>query len=140
MPAEIFRTETGPAARLSPESPAQTATSYDEIPYDGQAIADTHPDHMAAVAALFGIDSRDPGRCRGLELGCARGDNVMAMATTLPGASFHGVDGSARQIAEGEKRRKGAGLDNVKLLAADFTLVPEDLGEFDYVVCHGVYS
>jgi methyltransferase-like protein/ubiquinone/menaquinone biosynthesis C-methylase UbiE len=140
MPAEIFRTETGPAARLSPESPAQTATSYDEIPYDSQAVADTHPDHMAAIAALFGIESPDPAHCRVLELGCARGDNVMAMATTLPGASFLGIDGSARQIAEGERRRSGAGLDNVKLLAADFALVPEDLREFDYVVCHGVYS
>ncbi|HXM78354.1 MAG TPA: class I SAM-dependent methyltransferase, partial [Thermoanaerobaculia bacterium] len=114
MPAEIFRTETGPAARLSPGSPARTAASYDEIPYESHAIADSHPDHIAAIAALFGIESPDPARCRVLELGCARGDNVMAMATTLPGASFVGVDGSARQIADGERRRSGAGLDNVK--------------------------
>ena len=140
MPAEIFPTETASAARLRPGSPAQTASSYDEIPYESQGIADTHPDHMASIAALFGIAAPDPARCRVLELGCARGDNLMAMATTLPGASFLGIDGSTRQIADGERRRAGAGLDTVRLQAADFSSLPEDLGEFDYVVCHGVYS
>ena len=71
----ISRNRIGPAAGVSPESQAGSASSYDEIPYDGQAIADTHPDHMAAIAALFGIESPDPARCRVLELGCARGDS-----------------------------------------------------------------
>nr|MDQ2970130.1 methyltransferase regulatory domain-containing protein [Acidobacteriota bacterium] len=125
---------------VSPGSSTPSASSYDEIPYQSYAIAYTHPDRLATIGALFRVDAPDPARCRVLELGCARGDNVMAMATTLPAASFLGVDGSARQIAEGERRRTRAGLDNVRLLAADFTVVPEDLGEFDYVVCHGVYS
>lgn len=140
LPTESVRTETGSAAALSPGSPSRTTASYDEIPYESHGIAATHPDRVAAVATLFGIESPDPARCRVLELGCARGDNLMAMATTLPGASFLGIDGSARQIADGERRRAGAGLDNVRLRAADFTSIPEDLGEFDYVVCHGVFS
>lgn len=125
---------------VSPGSSTPSASSYDEVPYPSHAIADTHPDRLATIGALFGVDAPDPARCRVLDLGCARGDNVMAMATTLPGASFLGVDGSARQIADGERRRAAAGLDNVRLLAADFTRLPGDLGEFDYIVCHGVYS
>ncbi len=117
-----------------------SASSYDDIPYEAQAIFDTHPEHLAMIAALYGVPAASPESCRVLELGCARGDNLMAMATTLPGASFVGVDGSARQIADGETRRKVAALDNVRLLAADFSSLPDDLGEFDYVVCHGVYS
>ncbi|MDQ2978043.1 MAG: class I SAM-dependent methyltransferase [Acidobacteriota bacterium] len=136
----ISQNRIGPAAGVSPQARPVSPSSYEEIPYESEGIAETHPNHMAAIAALFGIEAPDPARCRLLELGCARGDNVMAVATTLAGASFLGIDGSPRQISDGERRRAGAGLDNVRLLAADFTSIPEDLGEFDYVVCHGVYS
>ncbi len=114
--------------------------TYDAVPYRSRAITDSHPDGMAAMAALFGHDARDPESCRVLELGCARGDNIMAMAASLPGASFVGVDGAASQIADGEARRAKAGLDNVRLIAADFSALPDGLEEFDYVICHGVYS
>lgn len=119
---------------------SRTLETYAEVPYRSHAIAETHPDRMAAMAALFGHKVPDTETCRVLELGCARGDNILAMATSLPNATFVGVDGSASQIAEGETRRLQSGLDNVRLLAADFAALPEDLGEFDYVICHGVYS
>ena len=116
------------------------ASSYDEVPYDSRSIPDTHPRHLATIAVLHGIAAAAPATCRVLELGCGRGDNLMAMASTLPRASFVGVDGSPRQIADGEKRRVAAGLDNLRLLARDFASLEADLGEFDYVICHGVYS
>lgn len=61
------------------------------------------------------------------------------MASTQPGATLVGVDGSPRQIAAAEDRRKAAALSNARFLAADFTSLP-DIGLFDYIVCHGVYS
>jgi methyltransferase-like protein/SAM-dependent methyltransferase len=124
----------------SPPLSASKASSYDDVPYESHGISDTHPEHLATMAELFGVAAPDPERCRFLELGCARGDNIMSMAVTLPGSSFLGVDGSARQIEDGQRRREAAGLANVRLRMADFNDLGEDLSEFDYIVCHGVYS
>ena len=43
--------------------------------------------------------------CRVLELGCAGGENLVAMALPLPGARFFGVDASARHIEQGRALR-----------------------------------
>lgn len=114
--------------------------SYDAVPYRGRAVAETHPDVLGAVAALHGIEAAPSETCRVLELGCGTADNLMAMAASLPGASFVGVDGSSRQIQDGERLRSEAGLSNVRLVASRFETLGEDLGEFDYVICHGVFS
>ncbi|HTO88559.1 MAG TPA: class I SAM-dependent methyltransferase [Thermoanaerobaculia bacterium] len=117
-----------------------TASSYDLVPYDSKAIKGTHPDRMATVAALYGLDAPPLSRCRVLELGCARGDNLMAMAVSLPHASFLGIDASPRQIEDGKKRLSATGLGNVELRQADILELRADIGEFDYIICHGVYS
>jgi methyltransferase-like protein/ubiquinone/menaquinone biosynthesis C-methylase UbiE len=125
-------------AARPPVRPAETS-SYDEVPYEGRAVADTHLRNLAVMARLHGIASPDPAAARVLELGCGRGDNLLAMASTLPKAALVGVDGSPRQIAAAEGRRKAAALSNAQFVAADFTSLA-DPGEFDYVICHGVYS
>ena len=75
-----------------------------------------------------------------LELGCGDGANVLSMAQTLPGASFVGIDASTAAIERGGEIAAAAGLANVQLRAAQLQELPEDLGGFDYVVSHGVYS
>ena len=75
-----------------------------------------------------------------LELGCGDGANVLSMAQTLPGSSFVGIDASAAAIERGGEIAAAAGLANVALRAAALQELPEDLGGFDYVVSHGVYS
>src|SRR5689334_10242006 len=77
------------------------STSYDELPYDSLFVAQSHPDRLAAMAVLFGLEPPPVERCRVLELGCAEGANLLAMAQTLPGGTFVGVDLSARQVADG---------------------------------------
>jgi methyltransferase-like protein len=116
------------------------SSSYDEIPYSDNCFPYTHPDHLAAVGALFGMAVPPPEGCRVLELGCARGGNLVPMATELPGARFVGVDLSARQIAEGRAVVEALGLENLDLRAMSITDVDERLGTFDYIICHGVYS
>jgi methyltransferase-like protein/SAM-dependent methyltransferase len=117
-----------------------TVSSYDLVPYDSRAIKGTHPDRMATVAALHGLNAPALSRCRVLELGCARGDNLMAMAVSLPEASFLGIDASARQIEDGKKRLSATGLGNVELRQSDILELGPEIGEFDYIICHGVYS
>jgi methyltransferase-like protein/2-polyprenyl-3-methyl-5-hydroxy-6-metoxy-1,4-benzoquinol methylase len=132
----------GSSGTAAGETPAvrATASSYDLLPYDSKAIKGTHPDRMATVAALYGLDAPPLSRCRVLELGCARGDNLMAMAVSLPDASFLGIDASARQIEDGKKRLAATGLRNVELRHDDILELGPEIGEFDYIICHGVYS
>ena len=78
--------------------------------------------------------------CRVLELGCAEGGNLIPMALALPGSEFVGLDLSGRQIAAGQRLTRALGLDNAILEAANLGSVDESWGEFDYILCHGVYS
>jgi methyltransferase-like protein/SAM-dependent methyltransferase len=79
-------------------------------------------------------------RCRVLELGCASGANLLPMAEALPGSRFVGIDLSARQVAGGQAIVEALELGNVELRALSILDVGEDLGQFDYILCHGVYS
>lgn len=119
---------------------ADTESSYDEIPYTSFPYPLTHPDRLATVGRLFGMEPAPIGKARVLELGCAAGGNLIAMAEQLPGAELVGVDLSARQIADGQAAIAALELPNVTLHHADLSSVDEGWGRFDYVLCHGVYS
>lgn len=114
--------------------------SYDEVPYEGQSFAPTHPDRLATLARLRGLASPDVTRARVLEVGCGLAGNLGPMAVTLPGASFVGVDLSQRHVDVGRARLAEAGVTNAELSCMDLTDAGDSLGAFDYVVAHGLYS
>lgn len=113
--------------------------AYAAVPYEGGTYPQTHPDILATVSSLVGLRPAPPSRCRVLEIGCADGANLLGMASYLPGSEFVGIDVAPNQIATGEALREAAGLSNVSLLAADLRN-PPDLGQFDYIIAHGLYS
>jgi methyltransferase-like protein/2-polyprenyl-3-methyl-5-hydroxy-6-metoxy-1,4-benzoquinol methylase len=115
-------------------------TSYDTIPYESKPFRETRPERLAAVARLFGLEAPDTGRCRVLEIGCSMGGNLIPMAQDLPGSQFVGIDASSRQIAEGWRTVEQLGLKNIQLRHLDILDVDRELGEFDYIVSHGVFS
>lgn len=115
-------------------------TAYDAVPYESHAIANTSPDELAAMGTLYGMRPAAVPTCRVLELGCAGAGNLVAMALPLPGARFFGIDASPRQIETGHALARRIGLENLELTAGDFRDLPPDPPEFDYIVCHGVYS
>lgn len=119
---------------------AHPPTSYDDVPYASHPFAYTHPDHLATLATLFGLSPASTEGCRVLELGCAAGGNLIPMAEALPGSRFRGVDLSLRQVEEGQRTIRLLALDNVRLDHASIEDVDASWGEFDYVICHGVYS
>jgi hypothetical protein len=47
------------------------------------AFPQTHPDRLAMVARLFGVEAASPEHCRVLELGAASGGNLILMACEL---------------------------------------------------------
>ena len=114
-------------------------TPYDEVRYPTFSHAQLHPDRLAVPAWLFGLDPAPAETCRYLELGCGDGGTLSALAAALPDARFVGVDLAASAVQRGREVATRVGLTNVELVEADVAELP-DLGEFDYVVCHGVFS
>ena len=117
-----------------------TLTSYDELPYDSLPLPETQPDFLAAVARLHGFEAPDPARARILELGCAQGGNLIPLAWRWPESDCVGVELSRVQAEEGAAFVEALGARNVRIVHGDLAALPEDLGEFDYIIAHGVYS
>jgi methyltransferase-like protein/2-polyprenyl-3-methyl-5-hydroxy-6-metoxy-1,4-benzoquinol methylase len=119
----------------------QLKSAYDEVPYASYPFPQTAPEHLAAVAHLFGLEAPPVATARVLELGCSSGGNLVPFAARSPGAQVLGVDLSGVQIGIGRKRIEALGLTNIALVEADLSaLDTEALGRFDYIICHGVYS
>jgi SAM-dependent methyltransferase len=115
-------------------------SQYDEIPYPNLAVRDGHPDRLAVMAALHGMHPAPLTRCRVLELGCGEGGNIIPVACAYPDSTFIGYDLSARAIAAGVALSASLGLHNIELAARDIMEVTPALGQFDYIIAHGVYS
>lgn len=119
----------------------ETRQRYDSMPYGNLAHTFSAPENTAAVAALFGVPGAGMAGARVLELGCAAGFNLIPFALRQPGAHCVGLDLSGVQIATGQAAVEKLGLTNVTLREADLLEVdPETLGQFDYIVAHGLYS
>ncbi|NBS53046.1 MAG: methyltransferase domain-containing protein [Spartobacteria bacterium] len=118
----------------------EAVNSYDTLPYPPYSFPATHIGRLGAIGRVFGLTTVDPSKARVLELGCGVGVNIMAMAQLFSEAEFVGIDSSKKQIDAGLKAVKVTGLKNVRLIEADFSKLDEDLGKFDYIIVHGIYS
>jgi methyltransferase-like protein/ubiquinone/menaquinone biosynthesis C-methylase UbiE len=115
------------------------SSPYDTVTYPGHPFIQTHPDRLAVIARLLGMNPPPIARCRVLELACGDGGNLIPMALTLPGARFTGVDLAAQAIAQGLETIAALRLTNITLQQADLLdFRPE--GQFDYIITHGLYS
>jgi SAM-dependent methyltransferase len=131
-----------------PDSPPAAATrsgnalvdAYNQVAYTGLPAGTTHPYHLAAVGMLLGLDVPPVATSRVLELACGDGTNLVPMAAALPRASFTGCDFSARAIAQARRMADGLGVTNCRLLECDLRDLGDDLGGFDYIIAHGLYS
>jgi SAM-dependent methyltransferase len=114
--------------------------TYDEVPYPNLSHVQSHPDTLATLATLLGLAPAPIESCRILEIGCAAGGNLIPMGLSLPGSTLLGIDYSARQIESGQTAIAAVGLTNVTLRHMDIRAVTPELGEFDYIIAHGVFS
>jgi SAM-dependent methyltransferase len=118
-----------------------TRTTYDEVRYSNFPYAQTHPDRLATVGALHGLSTPDPATARVLEIGCGAGGNIIAMAVSTPGIQALGVDLAATAVEEGRRTIEAVGIANAQLRQGDISdLRGGELGDFDYIVAHGVYT
>ena len=116
------------------------STSYDAIAYPGAVYPQTQPDTLATMASLHGLKPAPVARCRVLELGCGDGSNLIALAYALPGSEFVGMDLSSSAIQRGNVQVESLGLRNLRLHAADVMEAGRELGVFDFIIAHGLYS
>lgn len=114
--------------------------AYDAVDYDAQAYPASHPDRLATIATLLGVDPPALPTCRVLEIGCADGSNIIPIAAAWPGATFVGCDLAPRPLEHGRQLAQDLGLANVTLLHADMRALPASLGSFDYIIAQGFYS
>lgn len=118
----------------------QIGRYYDAVPYASHPFPQTAIEHLEVLAALFGLEAVAPARARVLELGCASGGNLVPMAARNPQSQMLGVDLSALQIQDGQALLARVHVPNAQLRTLSIIDIDASLGEFDYIICHGVYS
>ncbi len=117
-----------------------SATPYDEVAYPSHPFQLTHPRRLAVPAVLFGLPFKPVEGARVLEIGCGEAGNIIPMALANPGAEFVGFDLAASAIDAGQAVVDDLGLANIRLETRDILQPGTDLGRFDYIIAHGVYS
>ena len=111
--------------------------SYDEFPYPSKFFLQTHPDRLATVAALYGMQTAAPDNCRVLEIGCGNGSNLIAAAFTYPKSRFAGIDLSATHIEKAKTSVRELELTNIDLRQMNvMDLSIDNFGKFDYIIAH----
>jgi len=115
-------------------------SAYDQVRYPTFAKTATHPARLGALGVLLGRRVSAPARCRVLEIGCGDGMNLLSMAATATESRFVGFDYCAPAIAEGLATARAAGIRNVELVEKNILDATPGLGNFDYIIAHGVYA
>ena len=115
-------------------------TIYSELGYKSMPFPYTTPATLEAYAALVGISAPNPKNARVLELGATYGGNIISQALFNPDATFLGIELSQEQVEKGNEVIANAGLTNVSLVQSDIASIGSEIGTFDYIIAHGVYS
>lgn len=115
-------------------------TIYSELGYKSMPFPYTTPATLEAYAALVGGSAPNPKTARVLELGATYGGNIISQALFNPDATFVGIELSQEQVEKGNEVIANAGLTNVSLVQSDIASIGSEIGTFDYIIAHGVYS
>lgn len=115
-------------------------TIYSELGYKSMPFPYTTPATLEAYAALVGVAAPNPKTSRVLELGATYGGNIISQALFNPDATFVGIELSQEQVEKGNEVIANAGLTNVSLIQSDIASIGSEIGTFDYIIAHGVYS
>ena len=118
------------------------STEYvNDVPYVRHFVGELSPARLRLGAAMNGLTPPPGDELDYCELGCAHGDTLAALAAAHPHGRFLGIDISAVHIASAKRLARDGGLENIGFLERDLAdLLHEDIGEFDFIVAHGLLS
>ncbi len=85
-------------------------TAYDEVRYSNYPYAQTHPDRLATVAILHGLEPPDPFTARVLEIGCGTGNLALRAQRMHPNAEVVGIDPDPLALERARRKADRAGL------------------------------
>ncbi len=114
-------------------------SSYDAVPYQSNAFAQSQREQLAVMAQLLGLQPILTSNARVLELGCSAVGNIIPLAARYPRASFLGIDLSERQVEMRKETIAALGLQNIDLRHADIASIKSGRNKFDYIICHGFF-
>lgn len=119
---------------------AQNSDYFDDDTSPNGPVPRSQPERLATIARLRGMQPQDAGAARVLELGCASGQNLIPMALRNRQSKYLGIDASARYIAMARQTAADLGLANVEFRRQGILELGAELGTFDYLIAHDVYS
>ncbi len=116
-------------------------TSYDDVLYPSSIFSQTHPDRLATLSRLHGLNPPDPATARVLEIGGGDGLNLIALGVACPQAQFLSFDLAAVPVGRGRDMVEDLGITNVQVEVGDILDAAMTMeGQYDYVIAHGVYA
>jgi SAM-dependent methyltransferase len=115
------------------------------IAYTSGFYPELAPSHLEAALLFAGFRSNlTRAEARYCELGCGFGLTTLVLAASNPQISFVGIDFNPTHIVAARALVESAGLSNIRFVEASFDELLEprfaDLGEFDIIALHGIYS
>lgn len=117
---------------------------YAESGYTYGHQLETMPRRLHWAALLQGHTTPLRG-FRYLDAGCGQGINLLLAAAAHPDSEFVGIDFMPDHIAHATRLAEASALSNVTFIEGDFTELAQNpaahpalIGQFDYVICHGV--
>jgi cyclopropane fatty-acyl-phospholipid synthase-like methyltransferase len=113
---------------------------YNQLDYPGHMRVQAHPRRLEAIAHLYGLTAPPVATCRLLEMGCGDGAHLIGIAAELPDVQCVGYDLAEAGLVAGNQAIARLGLKNISLHQGDIMELADKLGEFDYIVAHGLYS
>jgi 2-polyprenyl-3-methyl-5-hydroxy-6-metoxy-1,4-benzoquinol methylase len=119
---------------------APAANPYDKVLYPSYTRQQSHPDRLATIGKLLGMSPAPVQRSRVLELGCGNGSNLAPIAFAMPESQFVGVDLATTPIQTATRMVREIGLTNIAFHQKSIADITKEFGEFDYIICHGVFS
>jgi len=114
--------------------------SYDKFPYKSYPFPKSNPLHLRTLGTFFGMNPPEIKNAKVLEIGCAAGGNIIPLAVQYPDAHFLGIELSDVQASAGNDFIKKLDLTNISIKSCSITELDESLGQYDYIIAHGVYS
>lgn len=119
-----------------------TATGYiTDLDYIPGFYPHMSPTAMRYAASLNRVNPpKTSDGFRYLELGCGLGRSLTTLAAANPQGEFLGVDINSSHIESINKDILAGGLTNARAITSDFASLSEDIGTFEFLTLHGVFS